>query len=327
MELSEDDIDLLQRFHKQKTTYRFNKDIEEIYGQYYLDRVSTLQREGYIRITSAEDSLHFLKTVELKEILRQHGQKVSGKKQDLVDRIQENVPVSEYENVVSKIWYLTKKGTDAVNSYLHTNNERYLNKSLENKDWGLVRNAYLGFGQMLLKEKKYDEALPFFLLVKYFDYSGLDNNNSVAMYEDMSWVSSTSIAYTIEKCLRQSTLDLDTAFQKAIDMCPIIPFHYFAKGTVLEIIKKEIEGYEFIPSDYKNLANSPSLTATDYQYYDFNNLDKTFKAVDIGGCNNKCYSIIEEQKQDNQDSSLSYTIGVFLGKLFAKIVSVFKGKS
>ena len=52
------------------------------------------------------------------------------------------------------------------------------------------------------------------------------------MYGDMSWISSTNIAYSIEKCLRQSTTDLDTAFQKAIDMCPQIPFHYFAKEII-----------------------------------------------------------------------------------------------
>ncbi len=327
LELSSNDIDLLQRFHKQKTTYRLNESLEEIYGKYYLDRISTLEREGYIRITSAEESLYFLKVAELKEILRQNGQKLSGKKIDLIDRIQDNIAESEYETVVSPIWYLTKKGKETVAGYIQQNNERYLNQCLKDKDWGLVRNAYLNFAQTLYKERQYDDALPFFLLVKYLDYSGLENNNTVAMYGDMSWISSTNIAYSIEKCLRQSTTDLDTAFQKAIDMCPQIPFHYFAKETVLEIIQKEMGGYEFNPSEYQNVANKPSFTTTEYQYYDLTNLDKTFKAINSKERNHERCNTIVEQRQTSQDSfpyRIGNILGGILGNLSAKIFNLFK---
>lgn len=126
------DVYLLQHFHKRKTSERLNEWQQERYGSDYLQRLEKLQEEGYITVGSGWDSLFMLTVPELKDILREHGQKVSGKKQDLIERIQLNIPEEEYEDKIHRAWFMTGKGLKAVKD----NALFFIN---EENNWGFLK--------------------------------------------------------------------------------------------------------------------------------------------------------------------------------------------
>lgn len=83
------------------------------YGLSFPTIMTKLLENGYLKIGSAADNLNYLIMPELKDILKQNGLAVSGKKAELIARINENVPK---DVLVSKIgkhkahYILTDKG-------------------------------------------------------------------------------------------------------------------------------------------------------------------------------------------------------------------------
>ncbi len=155
--------------------------------------------------------------------------------------------------------------------------------SISKKNWSDLRCAYCFAGEALYKEKRYNDALPFYLLVKYFDFSGLDNQNIVHTVDEIEFASMTSISNTIRKCLKWTKQDkaaLDNFYEKAMEMCPPIPFHYLPNETVLEIIKRELDGYEFQYDDYKDVVRKPSNESGKYVYWDITDLDGITRNMD-----------------------------------------------
>lgn len=83
------------------------------YGLSFPIIMTKLLKNGYLKIGTAAENLDYLTVLELKSILKKHGLTVSGKKADLISRINENVAkdilVSEFGK--SKSHYtLTSKG-------------------------------------------------------------------------------------------------------------------------------------------------------------------------------------------------------------------------
>ena len=66
--------------------------------------------EGYLTYGTIEDSLKSLTVPALKEILRSNGQKLSGKKDELIVRIIEKIPAEKYATNLPKIYVATEKG-------------------------------------------------------------------------------------------------------------------------------------------------------------------------------------------------------------------------
>jgi len=85
------------------------------------ENLMRLESEGYIRPTSSKESLSHLKVTELKDIASSMGLKVSGKKEELCQRISDNSTeedLARYVNV--RYWIKTGKGEDLLhkNSYI-----------------------------------------------------------------------------------------------------------------------------------------------------------------------------------------------------------------
>lgn len=53
--------------------------------------LNALYGKGYLELSSPDKNLQYLKLSELKNILRDNAQKVSGTKQELIDRIISNI--------------------------------------------------------------------------------------------------------------------------------------------------------------------------------------------------------------------------------------------
>ncbi len=86
-------------------TYEYNINYKKI--------LTTFLVKGYLEISSDIETLPFLTVNELKDILRNNGLKVSGKKSELIDRIKNSLDISEIKKYIfdsNKKYLLTEKG-------------------------------------------------------------------------------------------------------------------------------------------------------------------------------------------------------------------------
>ncbi len=92
------------------------------------EKLHRFQEQGYITEAEPIESLEHLSVAELKELLKKLGQKVSGKKSELVERIKESADSKFLEkNIKSRNYRLTEKGQSELNQnehviYFHKNN-------------------------------------------------------------------------------------------------------------------------------------------------------------------------------------------------------------
>ena len=71
----------------------------------------SMEKKGYIRQSSASETLSYLKATEIKTIASEHGLKVSGNKKDLCARIVENLTEEEIASYITqRYWKLTDQG-------------------------------------------------------------------------------------------------------------------------------------------------------------------------------------------------------------------------
>lgn len=99
------------------------------YGMKDIDKkLQNFQEQGYITEAEPVESLEYLSVTELKELLKKLGQKISGKKSELVERIKENADSKFFDkNIKIRNYALTEKGQSELNQnehviYFHKNN-------------------------------------------------------------------------------------------------------------------------------------------------------------------------------------------------------------
>lgn len=76
-----------------------------------------LRSGKYVEMASPEKALNGLKVSELKNILRESGKKVSGRKKELIERIWNDVPEKYYMDKLPKIYSLSDKGQQLLDKY------------------------------------------------------------------------------------------------------------------------------------------------------------------------------------------------------------------
>lgn len=170
----------------------------------------SLADRGYIQRGSISDAIRMEKLPDMKEELRKRGLKISGKKEDLIDRLTENVSEEELSAVFAKrpyvltavgekilkkyewipfihhhdienldIWDLTEmmqvspdmKYRDRIWGYL---NQRGLEHT-KNGDFGMYRNCRLTMSEFVAAENKPKTAFRLLCEVVAYDLSGLSN--------------------------------------------------------------------------------------------------------------------------------------------------------
>lgn len=167
---------------------------------------------GYFIEATPAEKLESLKVPELKKILEEMKQPVSGKKADLIDRIIGNAEPEYLEKKNSqKLYKLSELGTEFLNQYnayaeihRHKNwgiswveydsyakpNEpfltvmwRILNVHLEKASLQEQRNVYLTMYQILSERGNKSDALEMLLKVLYLDFSGIEGQNVYDLYK------------------------------------------------------------------------------------------------------------------------------------------------
>lgn len=179
--------------------------------------VSLVER-GFLSIGGLRETIERLKVSELKDELQIIGEKTTGKKAELVERLMKAGNVQDLEQRhIERYFCLTEKGQQEINEneyvlYLHRLkympvwDMNYLlfkdNPSklgyrdvlwrefniqsechFENNDFGLFRNTRLHMYQFLMEEKKYQSAFKMLCEVIAYDLSGLENSENLDLNE------------------------------------------------------------------------------------------------------------------------------------------------
>ena len=174
----------------------------------------SLKERGYLTTGSIKDAIGLAKLPQIKEVLKENGLKVSGKKAELVDRLISEVPEEKLEPVFTSrpyvrteiaeqlickyewipyihskliedldIWNLTDlvlqnhsgKYRDVIWGYL---NKRCMEHA-QNRSFGHYRNTKLTMSEFLTEEKKLNEAFVLLCEVVIYDLNCTGNNFSI----------------------------------------------------------------------------------------------------------------------------------------------------
>lgn len=183
--------------------YRYGiKDVMKI--------VESLKNKGYVQTGTVKDAVNMEKLPAIKEVLKKHNLKVSGKKAELVERLLESVPEEELSLEFPKRPYkLTETGEEILKKYewipfIHSHTIEDLNiwnltslvqqppyTKYRDKIWGylnqrggvymkdgnfeLYRNSRFTMSEFVADEGKKDIAFGLLCEVVAYDLSGLSN--------------------------------------------------------------------------------------------------------------------------------------------------------
>lgn len=182
--------------------YRYGiKDVMKI--------VESLKTKGYVQIGSIKEAINMEKLPAIKEVLKKHNLKASGKKAELVERLLVTLPEEELSYEFPKRPYkLTETGEDILKKYewipIHSHTIEdldiwnltslvqqppytkyrdkiwgYLNQRgkihIKEGNFGLYRNSRFTMSEFVADEGKKDIAFALLCEVVAYDLSGLSN--------------------------------------------------------------------------------------------------------------------------------------------------------
>ena len=305
--LSVADLLLLGEYDGKATDYTLPDYRLEEYGYNYRERLKWLMFAGYLRIADARDSLANLTVSALKEILRSHGYKISGAKNELVKRILANIEPEKYAEQVPKFYAATERGRRELemrSAYIENQKQpyRFLNTEIAAVeaellargeysaekvferlysrdtfkhgaagDYGLLRNVYYDKFHFLKRHNRFEEGVLALMTVIYLDLSGLSNGKVVEGYENLKWALETRAWSELDKlrtALNLSDDELKAKFDKAVKNCVVeLPFTYFSAEIAKEIIIGRLYGQMNLLERYKRNRNKPRANNPNYLYY------------------------------------------------------------
>lgn len=190
------------------------------YGVPAPDRMlNSLVDQGFLIVGGPEHAAASQTGATLKDVLREHGQKVSGKKAELVDRVLETVPIdalaarfpqSHYRRTdlgdaaladSPHVYYAHSRLLDGIDIFTLTRmvqehpgrpwrglvwghlNQQALGHA-QDGNWGLARNCRYSMARFLTEEHRYADAVAMLAAVSHSDLSGMSNGFSL----DNLWI-------------------------------------------------------------------------------------------------------------------------------------------
>lgn len=259
---------------------------------------------GYVKKSDYLFNMQKEKVATLKEILRQNGLKVSGKKAELIKRITENLPESECKKIFNSSFYQhTEKAKELLNQhkaliYFHKRSfynydisikdvyqyslnypqfneynimrnllKKGLDKFSNNKSWGLYRNSLLGIAYTFMDEQKYIESLNLLLEICYRDLSGLGNNNILTPELSQLAPGIISMIQSVTESLQIDNNKLKEIYIEVVNKIEL-PFHYFTKTDSWEILNASLNNDELaVKKLYKKAKTKiPKSISNNYFY-------------------------------------------------------------
>jgi hypothetical protein len=264
------DVIFLERADGHKVGDGFPK-----YFEYQYDANPSSLLEKALTINNIEK----IKTSKLKEVLKKHNLKVSGKKQELIERLITNVSKEELKTAFPDSYYiLTDKGKSIVQEnehiiYYHKSQhlkdeisldkyhdllkdktddsakydialELLKNNAMQNRDngdWGLYRNSLLSKARVYEDKQDNLTALDLYLKICHIDLSGLSNGNA---YMPSTIILAPGIIGLVRELTSKLELDKETLKEKYfyyVDDLKL-PKTRFSKEQSLEYLIRAMEG-------------------------------------------------------------------------------------
>jgi DNA-binding PadR family transcriptional regulator len=264
--------------------YRYNTDPQKL--------LKSCIDKDLIEVAGVEKNMRFVKVADLKELLRLKSLKVSGKKEELINRLIENVSRNELEKHFSKKYYaLTEKGSKYVseneyavfyhkyqnlsdevtlkgfeNAVMSSDDKPYYNIAIElltkalvkrrkEKDWGLFRNVYLNMAGIHEWFDQDDLFIIKSIMVCVIDLSGLSNNNTYT--PDFIFLAPgviNPLSDKIKKC-EISDESIRGIIVDNIDALDL-PKSFFSRDELIEMIMLALIDYENACEKIKNRIES-----------------------------------------------------------------------
>lgn len=218
-----------------------------------------LIKESFLEKADFESHLNSMVIYELKEILTKYNLKKTGKKEDLIKRIMENVNPEEVRFEEEK-YVLSKKGKEflkenefvleikgtsiSVSEFLKEKSsiskpcftrdimwKIYNDKSLEyflKKEFGSYNQIIIEMAQLLGNENNKKLELSFLIKALYSDLSGMKNSNFLCSKKTLFLTPYIAIIYELREYFSENM----------IDDCFVVkfPFHYCTKEVFKEIV-------------------------------------------------------------------------------------------
>lgn len=171
----------------------------------------SLADRGFLRLGGVPEAMEVETAVSLKEVLREYGLKVSGRKAELIERLLENISIGELEERFPLKYYARTDQAELVLSekpyigYVHSSGPMgidemellvrkapekpwrdliwgYFNQDLlihaKAGNWGLYRNTKANMASFLAEELKWRDAILMLSEVIFWDLSGVGNGFS-----------------------------------------------------------------------------------------------------------------------------------------------------
>ena len=176
--------------------------------------------ENYFKMATLDEILSSYRVNELKDILKSHNLKISGKKDILISRIINEISPNELEEIKnnSSLLTLTKKGKEFISNHfdyiefhkkknwgIDLNEYLMVKKNLPfkgsfndvawgifnqksneyyfSKDFSLLRNTFLHMSELLKDENRSEQSYEYLLKVLYMDISGVCQDDIKYYYD------------------------------------------------------------------------------------------------------------------------------------------------
>lgn len=281
-------------------TYDYNISIQET--------IQKLFSLGYIRKSDYKENMTFATIPELKEILKKNDLPISGKKENLIHRLLGTVDLDELETIFTNSRFkITPKGEQIIceNQIFITNRKYYgspiqdvLNKRNElnsrsqkfsdndifwslfnekqfleasKREWTDYSYTHYSMCLFLARENRYLAALSHISTMLFIHLSGMNHNNSVQSF-DLLFLAPAPLN-ELENLLEKESMSTEDFKNYFINQSFInLPFQYFSKEDMANIIVDELNGIKFNPETCKYKHNKPLKNNKNYTYYDITNL-------------------------------------------------------
>lgn len=235
-----------------------------------IEKFAQMIQLQYILPASLSDSLRALKVSELKAILSKHGLPISGKKEDLINRIQNSgidlkvlslepsfvlsqsgkMLVQQYQDYIElfrhKEWGITASRYKQEKQHMKNSSfyevvlsifHKQITKSTKEKNYGLSCCTWKDMESVYRKMGDYQTAAQCFVNHVYITLSGCENSGFISDFSDLC-VFWDQIKLTGDNYKMYFSPDMVI---KADNMCHL-PFHFFSLKNSTMILSKLVQG-------------------------------------------------------------------------------------
>ncbi|KAB8139075.1 SAP domain-containing protein [Gracilibacillus oryzae] len=271
-----------------------------------------LLEQNLIKESTPFETLPSIKVTELKDILKSKDLKVSGRKDDLIKRIEENFNINELEplikdffykcteqgnriieqynfiinahkrgkgayNVANSIGFISqlKEGEIPTNSQISwkLNNDSY-EKNRREKNFGLMRNDILSIAEQLRDDENYHQSITNYIRVFINDLSGLGNQEYLE--PPSSLFLAPGIVNPIIDMLKEVDDNIEELFEYAWEITKEeLPFHYFNEKVCYQLLLDAINADNVMDIEDKVQDKAEKVI----EKYDKSTFENKFKGV------------------------------------------------